>query len=596
VPAGVERAAAAKARFTRMERNMVKISSKLRIGERLGLGFGLVGLLFVGVVWHYHQTLRSVLDNYQQLHAVFEVRKSLALEIEIEMAAAREAEKNFLIEHQERFVGKVEQHLQTLRAKVAALATVDQPSRQTAEEIQALITTYQASFHAVVEAWRSMGLDQDSGIQGSFRNRIHRLHELSANYNVDRLYTSLLQIRRNEKDFALRKDPRYRERVRQLITEFRLLVETSDLQQAVKQKLLAELAVYARTFAEYSDSALKAGVVDGGKGPFRDAAQRMEAILDAYQVPNLETSILKLRRREKDFLLRGDESYPQMVVDLARSIRAQIAASMIAPADKELLNGLLRDYQRSFLVLVSRRAIIVERTREMDAAANDVVPLIQQNVDQANQMMATRTGEITASSQAGVRLSLIVMACAIALAILFAVLITARIVRPVRQMAGLLDDLAYGTPTGRVPTVPGGRDEINAMGESLNALIDHRANFLGWWKASMGEVMALRDLDSARTEAARDEASRDLHAAEIAKVQQLNAIRGRLLQHSQRIVEVSRRALAGSGRLSAEDAKIIEHSTQAMAMLFEALAMEQAPVAESDGATPEAAAQKAFAV
>jgi methyl-accepting chemotaxis protein len=595
VPAGVERAAPAKARYTRLERHVVKLSSKLRIGERLGLGFGLVGVLFVGVVWHYHQTLRSALDDYQQLHAVFEVRKSLALEIEIEMAAAREAEKDFLIEHQERFIGKVEQHLQTLRAKVAALATVDQQSRQTAEELQALIATYQASFHAVAEAWRSMGLDENSGIQGSFRNRIHRLHELSAHYNVDRLYTSLLQIRRDETDLALRGDPRHREHVRQWVTEFRQLVETSELQEAVRQKLLAELAIYARTFAPHADSARKTGIVVDGKVPFRDAARRMEAILDAYQIPNLETNILKLRRREKDFLLRGDESYPQMVVDLARSIRAQIAASTIAPADKELLSGLLRDYQRSFLVLVSRRAIIAERTKEMDAAANHVVPLIRQNVDQANQMMAARTSEITASSQASVRLSLIVMACAIALAILFAVLITARIVRPVRQMAGLLDDLAYGTPTGRVPTVPGGRDEINAMGESLNALIDHRANFLEWWKASMSEVMALRDLDSARTEAARDEANRDLHAAGIAKVQQLNAIRGRLLQHSKRIVEVSRRALAGSGRLGAEDAKTIEHSTQSMAMLCEALATEQAPVTESGG-TAEAAAQKTVAV
>ena len=65
---------------------------------------------------------------------------------------------------------------------------------------------------------------------------------------------------------------------------------------------------------------------------------------------------------------------------------------------------------------------------------------------------------------------------------LFAVLITLRIVRRVRLMAGLLDDLAYGSPTRRVPTVSNGRDEINAMGESLNALGDHRATFMGWWK------------------------------------------------------------------------------------------------------------------
>lgn len=571
---------------------MARFSSKLRIGEKLGLGFGLVGLLFVGVVWHYQQTLGAVLDDYRQLHDVFERRKSLAFEIEIDMAAAREAELNFLSQRKEQFAAKVELHLHDLRKNVALLAAVDEQSRQTATELEALTATYEAAFRAVADAWRSMGLDENSGLQGNFRERIHRLHDLSGNYNVDRLYTTLLQIRRSEKDLALRRDPVYRDRVRRLVVEFRQLVETSALQPAVKEKLLAELGVYTRTFEPYADSVLRTGNPDGGKGPFRDAAQRIEALLDAHHVSNLEASVLALRRWEKDFLLRGDESYAQRVVETARSIRAQIAASTIADADKALLTSLLRDYQRSFLVLVSRRAIIADLIGEMDAAANRVVPLIQQNVAQADQSMASRVTEITESSQASMRRGLIVVAAAIALATLFSVMIARTIVRPVRQMAGLLDDLAFGTPTGRVPTVAGGRDEINAMGESLNALMDHRANFLEWWKASMNEVTALRNLAAASTEAERDEANRELYAAEIATVQQINAIRGRLLQHSERLVEVARRARTGSGKLSADDATALEHSARGVAVLLEALATDAKPITadsppvESGQATP----------
>ena len=556
---------------------MARFSSKLRIGEKLGLGFGLVGLLFVGVVWHYQQTLGAVLDDYRQLHDVFERRKSLAFEIEIDMAAAREAELNFLSQRKEQFAAKVDLHLHDLRKNVALLAAVDEQSRQTATELEALTATYEAAFRAVADAWRSMGLDENSGLQGNFRERIHRLHDLSGNYNVDRLYTTLLQIRRSEKDLALRRDPVYRDRVRRLVVEFRQLVETSALQPAVKEKLLAELGVYTRTFEPYADSVLRTGNPDGGKGPFRDAAQRIEALLDAHHVSNLEASVLALRRWEKDFLLRGDESYAQRVVETARSIRVQIAASTISDADKALLTSLLRDYQRSFLVLVSRRAIIADLIGEMDAAANRVVPLIQQNVAQADQSMASRVTEITESSQASMRRGLIVVAAAIALATLLSVMIARTIVRPVRQMAGLLDDLAFGTPTGRVPTVAGGRDEINAMGESLNALMDHRANFLEWWKASMNEVTALRNLAAASTEAERDEANRELYAAEIATVQQINAIRGRLLQHSERLVEVARRARTGSGKLSADDATALEHSARGVAVLLEALATDAKP-------------------
>ena len=568
---------------------MARYSSKLRIGEKLGLGFGLVGLLFVGVLWHYQQTLGAVLDDYRQLHDIFERRKSLAFEIEISMAAAREAELNFLSQRKEQFAAKFDLHLHDLRKNVALLAAVDEQSRQTAAALEALTATYEAAFHAVADAWRSMGLDENSGLQGNFRERIHRLHDLSRNYNVDRLYTALLQIRRSEKDLALRRDPMYRDRVRRLVVEFRQLVETSALQPAVREKLLAELGVYTRTFEPYADSVLRTGNPDGGKGPFRDAAQRIEVLLDAHHVSNLEASVLALRRGEKDFLLRGDESYAQNVVETARSIRAQIAASTIADGDKALLTGLLRDYQRSFLVLVSRRAIIADLIGEMDAAANRVVPLIQQNVAQADQLMAGRVAEITESSQASIRRGLVVVAAAIALATLFAVTITRTIVRPVRQMAGLLDDLAYGTPTGRVPTVVGGRDEINAMGESLNALINHRANFLEWWKASMNEATALRDLAAASTEAERDEANRELYAAEIAAVQQINAIRGRLLQHSERLVEVARRARSGSGKRSADDATALEHSARGVAVLLEALATEAKPTAADS--PPVASAQ-----
>ena len=93
----------------------------------------------------------------------------------------------------------------------------------------------------------------------------------------------------------------------------------------------------------------------------------------------------------------------------------------------------------------------------------------------------------------------------------------------------------------------------------------------------MNEATALRDLAAASTEAERDEANRELYAAEIAAVQQINAIRGRLLQHSERLVEVARRTRTGSGKLSAEDATALEHSARGVAVLLEALATEAKP-------------------
>ena len=567
---------------------MDKFFSRLRIGEKIGLGFTIIGLLFVGVAWHYRQTLDAVLDDYHGLQK-YELRKSLALEIEIELSAARDAEKAFLLERQDRFAEEASKHLQALDQRVASLAAVDQDSRQTANALQDLLTSYDESFQAVVGAWRIMGLDEDSGLQGAFRKKVHRLQTLSASYNVDRLYTQLLQIRRSEKDLALRQEPEYRERVGKLIDEFRRLATDTELQDEVRQQLLAEVDAYATSFEQYAEKAIKAGNVAGGKGPFRDAAHRIEAILYAYRVTNLEASVLKLRRREKDFLLRGDKIYPPMVVAYATAIRVQISGSNISAADKTLLIGLLDDYQEGFLALVEQSASIGVLTAEMNAAADRVAPLVKQNVDQANQAVARRVAEITESSQASARLSLIVVVCALTVGAVFALLLTRRLVRRIQQMAGLLDDLAYGSPTTRVPTVTGSRNEMNAMGESLNALVDHRATFMRWWKESMDEVNARRELASATSEEERDEAIQDLRVAGIAKLQQLNAIRGRLLQHGERVLEISQRLQTTSpARVTAEDAKALEHAAKGMATLFDALANDDLPsmerVATSNGA------------
>ena len=76
--------------------------------------------------------------------------------------------------------------------------------------------------------------------------------------------------------------------------------------------------------------------------------------------------------------------------------------------------------------------------------------------------------------------------------------------------------------------------------------------------------------------------------ATIARLQQLNAIRGRLLRHGEQVIEVAQRLQSAPGSLTAEDAKSLEHAAEGIATLFEVLAMEQVPAGDS-AATPGAA-------
>ena len=100
--------------------------------------------------------------------------------------------------------------------------------------------------------------------------------------------------------------------------------------------------------------------------------------------------------------------------------------------------------------------------------------------------------------------------------------------------------MAYEQPVDRIPTIPGGRDEVNAMGESVNTMADHKAQFLAWWKSSLREADALeesratpqpsadaaRQLERARSE--KRELSDKLHREIRDEVKQIAAHAARL--------------------------------------------------------------------
>ena len=548
---------------------MGKLFGKLRIGEKIGLSFGLVGLLFLGVVWHYHDSLNRVLAGYEGLHDVYETRKSHALDIEVQLAETRQAENDFLIHREARFASAVDANAGALLQSSDALAQVDQDSRQTAQEIRRLTETYLGRFRDIAEAWQVKGLDHNAGLQGAFRDTVHELEDRAGNFKAGRLYLQLLQIRRGEKDLGLRRETLYRDKVRGLISEFRGLVQSSELYPEVKESLMAEIDVYARAFESYSEIVLSGGELRGGKGPFRDSAHRLEALLEAHYVPDLETNILQLRRREKDYLLRNDPQYVQMVQGIADTIRGQVAISPVSDPDKVLLRGLLEDYERDFNALVAQNDRIEDFAAAMREAAENITPLVKRNVQEADYLAGEKRLEIAETSRKSSRLNQIIALCATLLGIFFAIAITSRIVRPVREMAGLLERLTHQNPKERIATVPGSRDEINAMAGSVNTMADHRATFVNWWQASMDEAIALRDLHTAKDLSARNEATEELRLASLSKVQQLNGIRVQVQRHTARILEVaSGMRKKARGGADDQDALTIEQAAQGIQTLI----------------------------
>jgi HAMP domain-containing protein len=460
---------------------------KFRIGEKIGIGFGIVGVLFLGVIWQYHNTLQHALNDYRQLDDVYGERKEQALLIENSFLRAQRAEKNFKLSREESYADEVQLSLQQALRATESLEVIDGP---TAIQMRNPLVDYRQRFENVLAAWRIKGLDHNSGLQGAFRDSAHELEQMAAELNVDRLYLLLLQIRRSEKDLGLRREQQYQQKVEGLIRQFSETLADSALDHALEARLFHEIDVYRETFDQYAARVLRDSMPVAGKGPFREAAHRIEALLEQHYLSGLGEKILQLRRREKDYLLRHDNKYADMAIDEMRDIAVQLDASAVSVEDKARFTSLLNNYRGDFLALVEQNQRIDTLDIQMLTAVSAVAALVVDNVSSSEQAMAAmrlNTDGDTASSE---RAMLWVVVIATVLGIVLACVITLQIVRPVRRMDGLLDQLASEEPAARIHFYRDGRDEINAMAGSVNAIADHKAGFIAWWKASMRQAEA----------------------------------------------------------------------------------------------------------
>ncbi len=536
----------------------MKLASKLRIGEKIGLSFGVVGLLFLLVIWRYHITLEHALADYRVLQEVYEAKETHAGEIESNLLIANAEANAFLSEPVPGHLQALDAALDRLLAQAQQLGEVDAEGRLGGARIAELAGVYQQRFHTIYQAWERKGLDHNSGLQGAFRDSVHELEALAGHYKVDALYIGLLQIRRGEKDLGLRRDPEYRQRVLDLLDAFAARLAASQLAPAVSERLGAELAFYREAFVAYAEQVLAGADIQGGKGPFRQAAHRIEDILVAHRVPDMEARILQLRRREKDYLLRLDPRYVEMALREWEGIGESVRASGIAETEKVQLLGLLDDYRRDFLALVEQNRLIDRLQQEMEQAAAEVLTLADATEAEANRATEEATARINQEAERNVRAMVWIVLLALALGVFFAVMITRRITRPLLEMAGFLDRLALEAPVGRIPAPAGSRDEVVAMAESVNRMADHKSRMLAWWKSSLEEMEAERDRWAARSRAA--EGSADADASEAAAAHAWDAAAGeraRLLRTSHQEMQIEARRIEQAAEQLGQDGQAI---------------------------------------
>jgi methyl-accepting chemotaxis protein len=210
----------------------------LRVTQKIALigGIGVVGLLALGGIYlagekrasHY----RAAADHAATMRLVADAVMTQLLE-------ARRAEKDFQLRDDEKYltrhseiVRKVGLLLEELKGKAGAGEV-----GSLADAIRSQFAIYTARFTALANARRNLGLTPDIGLEGALRKSVHSIESKLKGFNNPGLTAGMLTLRRHEKDYMLRRDPKYVDSFRKGADVFATAVAASGIPNDAKQAI-----------------------------------------------------------------------------------------------------------------------------------------------------------------------------------------------------------------------------------------------------------------------------------------------------------------------------------------------------------------------
>ncbi|GAB0055874.1 Methyl-accepting chemotaxis protein [Candidatus Magnetaquicoccaceae bacterium FCR-1] len=464
----------------------------MKIGVKVAGSFGLVGLLFLGVIWQYDQTLHRTLDGYQgDVLERVEVEKSQALRLNIQMLEARRGEKDFLLRKDGKYLDATNERITAMHATVTemlkkATQNQDAESARLDQEILNRLDEYAQAFRGVAKNETDKGLTPNVGLQGMFRDAAHAMEQQIQRYDTDEIYLILLQMRRAEKDFQLRRESKYAEELAKTIDHFRKEIASSTLNDAMKKHLAGLTDRYQKSFqdgmATIQSGKGDAGVTEG----FREAAHQMEQVLRSRYVPGLARLYLELRKDEKDYQLRGEEKYVASVAKRLEAMRQVIGESAIASEDRAAMEKTLQTYKQAFEGLVAKNKELAQDAEKMRAASHAMEPLIEALVKEANTDMSKTSEETSARAQKDAGIALGVSGVILLLGALLAWIIGRAITTPVQALQSMTETFGQGDLT--VETAIRQKDEVGLMATSLSQTVTRLREILEQVKMASNEV------------------------------------------------------------------------------------------------------------
>jgi len=229
--------------------------------------------------------------------------------------------------------------------------------------------------------------------------------------------------------------------------------------------------LYDQNFQKTVQLLKEKGFKDTGlEGQFRTDVHAIEdRIYGREGLDPLVITMLQIRRHEKDYLLRGEQTYIDQVHQSVTDLKQQIASSdKLDSAEKSQLTKLADQYMVSFDQLVEKDVEIATAIQAFRDAAHTMEPLVDKLAESGDQLSQIDIASAQANSSRTLLISSATLALALLAALFLSVILSRQITRPVIQLTNTAQEIATGRFDLQAPVTS--RDEIGTLAQTFNSM------------------------------------------------------------------------------------------------------------------------------
>ncbi len=339
-------------------------------------------LMMLGILFYQSAELNS-LTRMQQL----------VEQLNTDVLSFRRHEKDFVMRTELRYQQQLHGRFQQMQNRVSELHFLlkeHQLDTTPLQRFSELTEQYIQSFNQLVAQQQVIGLDEDSGLMGALRQSARQLEQQFSTMNHDDWLVTILQLRRDEKDFLLRRNSHYIDSFTKTYLPFYQQLQRTEPAAA---RLLVD---YNRSVTQLTDAVKTMGLdeTQGLTGQMRSAIQQTESSLTV-----LSESASQSIDEARIFAQQLAIGLFVMVLVLVLTLVVLISRSIIEPIMNVCRTiGVIRaDNDFRLRVPEAGNDEMTALAQDFNIMLSDFQGLIK-SVNQALDMLDHATGELAAST------------------------------------------------------------------------------------------------------------------------------------------------------------------------------------------------------